>query len=309
MEEMQYYRHKIEDAINKKIEDLRLVSNTNNIVLKYVVQGKNYYAKFYQNGKTHTDNELLLYENMPEEGKKYLKTLIYSNKDNNFAIYDEVKGKMLDEMLDNKEITKELANKIAKSLIDYFNIIAKIKSKNYGSLSGNFEGKYQDFETFLHEYLKSTSETLSNSIYTKQLAELPEIMLKKHRDILNEGYSVVAPIDSNFKNIMITDKDEVKVIDPGAIVSAPKAMGLGELVSHSFGTIIYEELIRELNPTIEEKKRLSIYATFSLMNIMAFLIRNNIGDIRAAKPFGNTHTFFELIKMHENCIEKNTYLV
>lgn len=309
MEDMQYYRQKIEVAINNKIENLELVSQTNNIVLKYASHRKNYYAKFYQNGKTHTDNELLLYANIPNEGKKYLKNLIYSNKEENFAIYDEVKGKMLDEMLDNNEITQELANKIAKSLIDYFNIIARIKSKNFGTLSGSFEGQYQNFITFLHEYLKATSETLSNNSYTKQLSELPEIMIKKHASMLDEGYFVVAPIDSNFKNIMITDKEEVKVIDPGAIVSAPKSMGLGELVSHSFGTIIYDELIKELKPTTEYKKRLSIYATFSLLNIMAFLIRNNIGDIRVAKPFGNTHTFFELIKMHENCIEKNTDLV
>ena len=38
------------------------------------------------------------------------------------------------------------------------------------------------------------------------------------------------------------------------------------------------------------------------MNIMAFLVRNNIGEITKSKPFGNSNTFFELINKHLNVI-------
>ena len=75
-------------------------------------------------------------------------------------------------------------------------------------------------------------------------------------------------------------------------------MGYGELVAHSYGTIIYEKLIKNLGLNELEIKKLSIYAILSLLNIMAFLVRNNIGEIEKNKPFGNKYTFFQLIDMH-----------
>ena len=103
---------------------------------------------------------------------------------------------------------------------------------------------------------------------------------------------------------MITEQGEIKIIDPGAIVSAPLNMGLGELVAHSYGTIIYDKLMKNMQVTKSQKRKLSIYAILSSLNVMAFLVRNRIGDIERSKPFGNTHTFFELIEGHLKVIEK-----
>jgi hypothetical protein len=308
MNSIEEYKEKIERAINGKIDKIELISKTNNIVLRYALNGIYYFAKFYKDGETHTDNEVLLYENIPVEGRKYLKNLVYSNfetdESEKFAIYEEVKGKTLASLLDNNAVNEEMAGKIAKELLNYFRIVSKINSTNYGNLAHNFDGNYVDFLQYLYEYQFKTTETLFLDSKTRGISSLPYELLSKYADLLDEGYSCVTPIDSNFKNIMITDKGEVKIVDPGAIVSAPMSMGLGELVAHSYGTIIYDKLIEEMHPTSKDKKRLSIYGILSSMNVMAFLVRNKIGDINTSKPFGNKNTFFELIRGHLGVIQK-----
>lgn len=300
------YIEKIENALQKKISDVELVSDTNNIVIKFNENEKVYFAKFYKNKSTHVDNEIMLYEKLPDEGKKYLKNLTYSNfgteKQIKFAIFEEVKGKTLAELLEKDKVSDGLANKVAVSLLNYFSIVSNIRTQKYGNLDNSLEGKYDNYLKYLYEYQVPTTETLFLNKKTRHLSSIPYRLLEENAEFLNEGYSCVTPIDSNFKNIMITKEGEVKIIDPGAIVSAPLNMGLGELVSHSYGTIIYDKLMDNMKATESQKKKLSIYATLSSLNIMAFLVRNKIGDIETSKPFGNKHNFFELLDGHSKII-------
>lgn len=302
------YIAKIEKSIQSNISDVELVSNSNNIVIKYKKDNKTYFSKFYQNNATHVDNEVMLYEKIPEEGKKYLKSLVYSNLTTDdktkFAIFEEVKGKTLAEMLENNEVSEGLADRVAKSMLNYFSIVSRIKTNKYGNLDNNLDGKYDSYLKYLYEYQFPTTETLFLNSKTRKLSSLPYTLLAENAEILDEGYSCVTPIDSNFKNIMITEQGKIKIIDPGAIVSAPLNMGLGELVAHSYGTIIYDKLMENMQATESQKRKLSVYGILSSLNVMAFLVRNRIGDIEKSKPFGNTHTFFELIEGHLGVIEK-----
>lgn len=302
------YIAKIEESIQSKISDVELVSNSNNIVIKYKKDDKTYFSKFYQNNATHVDNEVMLYEKMPEEGKKYLKNLVYSNLNTDdktkFAIFEEVKGKTLAERLEKNEVSEGLADRVAKSMLNYFSIVSRIKTNKYGNLDNNLDGKYDSYLKYLYEYQFPTTETLFLNSKTRKLSSLPYTLLAENAEILDEGYSCVTPIDSNFKNIMITEQGEIKIIDPGAIVSAPLNMGLGELVAHSYGTIIYDKLMENMRATESQRRKLSVYGILSSLNVMAFLVRNRIGDIEKSKPFGNTHTFFELIEGHLGVIEK-----
>lgn len=307
MKDLNEYIKKIEDALSHEVSDVELVSDTNNIVIKYKIDNDVYFAKFYQDKSVHVDNEVMLYEKLPEEGKKYLKKLIYSNFSTNdeskFAIFEEVNGRNLSEMLQKNEISDEMADKIAKEILNYFNIVSKIKTKKYGNLDNSLEGKYENYLKYLYEYQTATTETLFLNKKTRMISSIPYRLLEENAEFLDEGYSCVTPIDSNFNNIMITGLGEVKIIDPGAIVSAPLNMGIGELVAHSYGTILYDKLMNNMNANELQRKKLSIYATLSSLNIMAFLVRNNIGEIEKSKPFGNTHTFFELIDGHQNIIK------
>lgn len=104
---------------------------------------------------------------------------------------------------------------------------------------------------------------------------------------------------------MIDENGNVKIIDPGAVISAPLSMGMGEFVAHSYGTKVYDKFIEKIRASNNEIKRLSIYGILSSINIMAFLVRNNIGDINLSRPFGNPNTFFELINKHLKIINES----
>lgn len=310
MKDIKEYIGKIEEVLKRNVSETELVSDTNNIVIRYKLDDKTYFAKFYQNKATHVDNEIMLYEELPEQGKKYLKTLTYSNfnteEQEKFAIFEEVQGKTLAEMLENNEVSDALAEKTAASILNYFSIISQIKTRRYGNLENSLEGKYDNYLKYLYEYQFPTTETLFLDKKTRHLSSIPYKLLEENAEFLDESYSCVTPVDSNFKNIMITNQGEIKIIDPGAIVSAPLNMGLGELVAHSYGTIIYDKLMEKMQATESQKRKLSIYATLSSLNIMAFLVRNKIGDIEKSKPFGNNHTFFELVEEHLKIVEKKT---
>lgn len=313
MNKLMEYVRRIEDALGEKIEDAEIVSESNNIVIKFVRNRKVYYAKFYKNRGTHVDNEVMLYNCIPEEGKKYLKLLNYSNFDlaeeEKFAIFEEVKGKTLAEIAEKEGISEKLAEKVANSMWDYFNIISKVKTEKYGNLSGSLEGQYDDFLKYLYEYQFPTTETLFLNSKTRRFSSIPYLLLERNAELLDERYSCLTPIDSNFKNIMIDENGDAKIIDPGAVISAPLSMGMGEFVAHSYGTKVYDKFIERMQASNEEIKRLSIYGILSSTNIMAFLVRNSIGDINLSRPFGNNNTFFELIGRHLKIINESGNLM
>jgi len=200
---------KIEDALSHEVSDVELVSDTNNIVIKYKIDNNVYFAKFYQDKSVHVDNEVMLYEKLPQEGKKYLKKLIYSNFSTNdeskFAIFEEVNGRNLSEMLQKNEISDEMADKIAKEILNYFNIVSKIKTKKYGNLDNSLEGKYEEYLKYLYEYQTATTETLFLNKKTRMLSSIPYRLLEENAEFLDEGYSCVTPIDSNFNVIILAN--------------------------------------------------------------------------------------------------------
>ena len=85
----------------------------------------------------------MLYEKIPEEGKKYLKNLVYSNfatdDKTSFAIFEEVKGKTLAEMLENNKVSERLADRVARGILNYFSIVSRIKTNKYGNLENNLD--------------------------------------------------------------------------------------------------------------------------------------------------------------------------
>ena len=58
------------------------------------------------------------------------------------------------------------------------------------------------------------------------------------------------------------------------------------------------ELISETSNKVYKIKLVRIYAIFSSLNILAFLKKNGVDNLEAVIPYGNTYTFYELIKEH-----------
>ena len=289
---METYIKIIIDTLGVDSSDIELISNTNNLVFK--VNTKEYgtvYAKFYLNNSTHIDHELDFYDLIDS---KYLKEVIVSSKEPKFAIFKELKGKSLDE-LSSDEISL-YKDKIIDSLIYFYNTLGSTKINGYGLIDSNMNGTSDSFSDFIYKRQMDTQSVLKdlpilNDCFTK--------IISRYSDLITGDNSLV-PIDTNAKNIMITDSGEVKFIDPGEVISAPILMGYGDFVAHTYKTELYDCLISKLNLSEDDLKRLRIYAIFSSLNILAFLKKLGLSDddIITMIPYGNKYSFFSLIQEH-----------
>ena len=284
------YKKIIYECLNNNVKNCVLVSKTNNIVYRVTTKNNDvYYAKFYLNNSSHIDHELKLYNKV---GSEYLKEIIYLSEDNSFAIYKELKGKTIDE-LSNDEINK-YSDKITDSLIDFFTMLSNNKVAGYGLLDENMNGIYSDFDKFIVERQESTSKELK---YYPDLCYLFKNIYDEYHWIIKGDNSLV-PIDTNMKNIMLLNDESIKFCDPGELISGPILMGYGDYMAHTYKTVLCDKLLNKLKLNNNEKKLIRIYAVFSSLNILAFLHKNGVNNLKEIIPYGNKYTFYDLIDEH-----------
>lgn len=290
MDKFDEYIREIKEIFNDKIEDIELVSQTNNIVFKAnsITYGV-VYIKFYLNKSSHIDHEMKLYKLLD---KKYLKEVIVSRDDYKCAVFKELKGKTLDE-LSSKEIDIHKEN-IINSVIYFYNTVGKFKINGYGLLDEKLNGTSVSFKKFLYNRQMESQNVLKDYLLLNNLFTR---IYDKYSDFLIKDNSLV-PIDTNLKNIMLTETNEIKFIDPGELISAPILMGYGDFVAHVYKTKLYDCLIKKLQLSDDDMIRLRIYAIFSSLNILAFLKNNGVEELDKVIPYGNTYTFYELINEH-----------
>lgn len=286
------YINIINDVLNHDVKSIDLVSETSNKVFK--VDTEKYgvvYIKFYINKSSHIDHEVELYDYVDS---KYLKEVVLISKDKKFAIYKELRGKTIDELTD--EEVKKYKEQIVDSLISFYENVGQKKANGYGLLDEKMNGTSDDFIEFIINRQLDTEKVLNNyPVLNSAFSNIYE----KYKSLIIGDNSLV-PIDTNAKNIMVTDNGEVKFIDPGELISGPKLMGYGDFVAHVYKTELYNCLIEKLNLSIDDMKRLRIYAVFSSLNILAFLKKLGVNDLESIIPYGNNYSFYNLIREHLN---------
>lgn len=284
------YENELKNVLKEKFIDAKLISNTSNKVYQVkITNNQTLYAKFYENNSSHIDNELKIYNLIDN---KFLKEIYYQSNNPKMAIFKELNGKTIDEL--NEDELENNSKRIILNICNYFDNMKKNKTKKYGLLDENLNGTFDDFHCFLKTRQKETSLILNEY---KELKNIFNLIFEKYKNIIKPD-NVLVPIDTNLKNIMLMPDNSIKFIDPGEMISGPILMGYGDLVAHIYKTPLYEKLITKLNINKEEEKLIRIYAIFSSLNILAFLKKNGITKLDEIIPFGNTHTFYNLIDEH-----------
>ena len=290
MDGYEEYNNIIKQCLNNDANNIQLVSETSNLVFKADTKkhGK-VYIKFYLNRSSHIDNEMKLYDIVDNT---YLKEIITASDNPKYTVFKEVKGKTIDEL--NAKQIERYKEKIINSVINFYESTSKFKTKGYGLLDENLNGSANNFQDFI---VQRQADTQKELIDYPLLNNLFSKIYKKYKNLIIEDNALI-PIDTNMKNIMITEDDKIKFIDPGELIGAPILMGYGDFVAHTYKTQLYECLIEKLNLNEEDEKRLRIYAICSSLNILAFLKRLGVSELDKVIPYGNTYTFYDLIKEH-----------
>jgi len=228
--------------------------------------------------------------------QKYLKEVIVSSDNPKFAIFKELKGKTIDEL--TQEELSQNKEKIIDSLINFYETIGNTKTNGFGLLDEKMCGTSSSFEEFILKRQTDTEYILKDySVLGTAFSKI----YKKYKELLTPDNSLV-PIDTNAKNIMLTQNGDIKFIDPGELISAPKLMGYGDFVAHTYKTELFDCLMEKLNLCKEDEQRLRIYAVFSSLNILAFLKNFGVDDLDKVIPYGNKETFYSFIIEHLNAL-------
>ena len=239
-----------EDLIREKIsdaKDISLISETNNKVYKVEKDDETLFAKFYLNRSSHIDHEMQLYGIIDN---KYLKDIVCSSEEPQFTIFKELKGTTIDELSD--EAKQANAEKVVSAVIDFYSSCEQHKLEGFGLVDKDMKGESESFADFITNRQLDTQNVLKdypivNNAFTR--------IYEKYGDKLTIDNSIV-PIDTNMKNIMLTEDGAVKFIDPGEIISAPILMGYGDFLAHTYKTPFGDELLKRLNLNEEQEKDL-----------------------------------------------------
>jgi len=271
-------------------QNYEIVSDANNLVARV---DSNFLKVYMSVGNTILqDNELLLYQvtKQPELYKKMLASGTIQNDGRffNYALFETIKGKTLDEV----NYTQEDASKISKTIYDHIQNVGQIQCTGFGDINQKFEGSHASWDKYVFDIQHKISRTLSKEPATRKYSTLGHNLLVNNQDLLKCGKPSIIPVDLNFKNILVTDDNRTVIIDPGALLAGPKEMAYGDVMANSYGTKIFEEFKKHIGDSDEDA--MCLYATISLTSILAFITKIGL-DPTQAKPFGNPNTFFSLI--------------
>lgn len=302
------YKDELQKVLGIDITAVKELSSQNNLVYLIGTDKREYVAKFYDTKGIHFDNELLLSEALPSRSRKYLKDLMWmddsrKNVDLPYAVFEKLKGRTLEETISNKGLTTEDYRKIASDILEFLEGAFSIKSEKFGYLRGSFKGSHESWMDFMIDYQIPTIKTLLTHPQTRQFAKIPFRLLSEDYQRFNTSQSEVVPIDLNMRNIMITQGGELKIVDPGAIISGNRLASFGEFMAHTFTTPLYEAMNEVAEIDKDTKETIRRFAVLSNLNVLAFIVRNGAKNLTETKPFGNPNTFFYLIDTNLNKIK------
>ena len=279
-------------------------SKNENCVYRFKYKDEYYYLKAYVGSGSISDNETYIYRVAPPELEKYFKKLVLRRYSDEFdlviGIYKEEKGNLLADYTNAGSLNGKLKKDIISSFMNFVDLLFQIETCGFGKIC-KYEippvGEHVSFIDFLWEYQYGTSKTLLLNKTCQRYADLPYRLVVKNFDLLNTSEKGLIPMDNNFTNIMITNQG-IKYIDPGKVIIGPKEMAIGEFSFHCGKSDLFDEVCQYFDCNRKIVKKIHIYSILSGLNILAYLINNNVQDIINAKPFGNNDTFLDIIDYH-----------
>jgi len=304
------YRNEIEKALGKKVVNDELLSSGNNLVYLVQLSDRQVVAKFLRTKGLHDDNEILLGESMPSEARKYLKSVLHaddskSDIDVSYAVFEKVEGNVLLEALKSGELDDKQLRKVAEDIQGFLEGAFSIDTERFGYLKGSLVGSHDTWMGFMFDYQIPTTRTFMAHPQTRKYVGLPFKMIGDSYEIFDSSEQVVVPIDLNLTNFMITPQGNLKVVDPGSIISGNRLASYGEFTAHTYGTPLYQKMQEVAGIRGDLETTVRGLAALSNMNVLAFVVRSGAKDLTSIKPWGNPNTFFDLIDGHVENLYKS----
>ncbi len=277
------------------------LSDNNNLVYLATSNDTKYIIKVYQNKGMYSDKEAYLLNKI--SNKNLRKMYYYEEKpagiDYPISILEYIEGETLLDHVKN-DLSLENAEKYTTQIFNFLQDCFEHAEDGFGCIVNDQEYSHESWQSYLFDALTNPMKDLLQYNISDLLEESFAIYFNCQQQISCEN-PVIVPIDLNLSNFIISKDNEVKVIDPGAIIAGDSHNAYGEFAAHTYKTLLWDCFAKNLSN--DSLKRVHIYALFDDLNILSFIARHG-GDVYKACPWGNPHTFIELIKLHIKEITK-----
>ena len=283
-----------------------IASGSNNVFKLIDEHDKKYLFKEYINRGTHSDSEPELYKLLKNPDFLRKQIAVDSSKENypeKFGLYEYIDGiTLFDIIRDDKLVNYNIAE-IVKQVITIIRYFTEIPAEGFGKVDLIEEvfGDTKDWIKFLTLYHESSIDRIK--LKHPSIAEEASKLLKQIPSIIgkDEILPVIIPCDLNTKNILITQDNKLFLLS-GAIMAADEGYGFTQFLSHLYKTPLADEMIKQLKVDKDQLQKLHLYCSISNYNVMAFVSEYTDLNPESSIPWGNSHSFSELLGEHMTAI-------
>lgn len=277
------------------------LSNKNNEVFVVETKRDSFILKIYKEKGLHKDIELYVRKVIGDED--FIRKLILfddSKKivNEDFALFRHYKGRTLLDIINEKRLDEHNLDKIGEQIANLLLLITKHSVAGCGFIDSEGRTSHGDWISFLLDYQTPTVRSLLKANFDKNICHrIYDLIISYHEQLNFDSYSL-CPIDLNMDNFLVTDSDKVVFLDVGGMISGSLKLSLGEFSGHTFGTPLHDVVWKFFDFSDQDLKQIHLYAAMMNLNVLAFIAKNNLGDLYRVRPWGNERTFVELINKH-----------
>ena len=275
---------------------------TNNIIYKVTVKDKAYILKVYDTLAPGKDMEPYLLTKIP-----YLtharKMLVFDDGCGiipyPYAIYPYIDGHDLHAEM-NRGLSKTQAKAYAEDIAEVVKSLARVETTGFGFVDEEIKGVENNWYNFMIRNVEHTdAEPLRKHIPCELIAR---VLARVRKDMPRRVKSTLIPWDLNSHNFLI-EHGKLKMIDLGAVAAGDRLFPVGEFMAHYYKTPLWEPFIRCFHLSKEQMRAVRVYALICDFGVLRAAITLANDPAKTAMPWGNKHTFLELIELHLQALE------
>lgn len=238
-----------------------------------------------------------------------------------FLITEYIPGQELLQIIEDNKADSNLFTLLANQLINFINECIGIKNSGYGFIDTNNKdiahGVLASWVDFLHININHIKKIFSenankldendNLFLEGAFNHLSTFIINNDEHFKNLSPKLI-PIDLNLRNFIVSETNELHMIDLESFLIGDELLAYGELFGHVYKTPFGECFAKLWDDWNSQQKQLiHFYALLSNMNVLAFKISKSETPIKLTESYlwGNSNNFHALIFEHGQYIADN----
>jgi hypothetical protein len=229
-----------------------------------------------------------------------------------WAIFEYVPGITLLDSIDRLQADGPLEQRMMREIVHFVRDCTAIGVQGYGGIDTQFRGERASWPDFLDHYLAHLGQSVLKveDVVVREQMERGMRCLQRFvvraSDFFQARPSMFVPVDLNMANFLIGHDDRLVALDLENFLAADPLLALGEWAGHTFGTSRYDAFMEAWGDLANiERASVRFYALLCNMDVLMYIVNNQVAAVDEARPWGNPNRFVDLIDRHIRWLEGN----